>query len=550
MQQKSWLSGGGLVPRRRLGDVATMRSLQCFAVLVVVLCMASLAFDRIETEYQLLRTTARTEQVGYAAESRSYINEDRSGTSWNVPLKDTLDVQISFRFHSPDDVPYPTKFLSVHGNTCPLGTLPPSLSGRSVLNFTTTISTGDLNIMFVGDSIAQQFAQGFYSSALEDEKVGGHVIARAFYNDGHVLSIDGRYFSKSGLHVCSSIVAPTRGGGSASYFRVLELMSNKTEVRSNVNCKREKTWSRQEAKRLANYTYVYPATSTENKLVKKETNKNNGSTTWMQSEPPDAKNRTSVNINGVDVAVLRPQHGWMKLDEITRDRLIEQVELMHEVFGARVVVISTLPLNNNVITKDDWERVIQINGFIRDIVHDWTPRSEDAVQWILVQEFANLTNQMLWHNAIHIGYNTSLPDFSFPGWESAGSDIFLHRHKALKEIRFEPSIPMVCAHHIDQPFTTKDEPAGPCLFNRISRDGMHWCVESLGPRYSASIACLTGCVYNGNIYNGNKKITFDRSTSLKLRQCEQECNERLMTVSPVNPEWISSMELSLYSRIT
>ena len=375
--------------RQRLGDVAT-RSLHCLSFLVTaafVLCMASIG--RIETE----RTAARTDKSGHAAESRSYINEDRSGSSWygahRFPPND-LGVRMSFRFHSPDEVAYPTKFLSVRGYTCPAGSLPPSM-GRAVLNFTTTIST-DLNIMFVGDSIAQQFAQGFYSSAYE--KVGGHVIARAFYNDGNVLDIGGRYFSRSGLHVCSSIVAPTRGGGSASYFRVLELMSNMTEVNGYVNCKREKTWSRQEAGRLANYTYVYPATSTENKLMKKETNKNNGSTTWMQSAPPDATNRSSANIDGVDVAVLRPQHGWMKLDEITRDRVIEQVELLREVFGARVVVITTLPLNNNVITRDDWERVIQINGLIREIANDWTPRSVDSVQWVLVQEFANLTNQV------------------------------------------------------------------------------------------------------------------------------------------------------------
>ena len=151
--------------------------------------------------------------------------------------------------------------------------------------------------------------------------------------------------------------------------------------------------------------------------------------------------------------------------------------------------------------------------------------------------------------------------------------MFLHRYKGQKKIQFEPSIPMVCAHKMDQPFTTKNETAEPCLFNRISRDGMvrlsptmllgpsfgidtfslanpsptwkHWCVESLGPRYSASIACLTGCVYNSN-----KRIKFDQSTSLRLRQCEQECNERLMSVSPVNPEWISSTGLTLYSQVT
>ena len=121
---------------------------------------------------------------------RHYIRTDTEGTAWvesHAPRNQTTinntsstirnrDVRISFRLHDPDDVPYPTKFLSVHGYMCPsygAGPLPQSMSGRTVLNFTTTIST-DLNILFIGDSISQQFAQGFYASVLGEENVGSH----------------------------------------------------------------------------------------------------------------------------------------------------------------------------------------------------------------------------------------------------------------------------------------------------------------------------------------------------------------------------------------
>ena len=122
---------------------------------------------------------------------RHYIRTDTEGTAWvesHVPRNQTTinntlsttnsnrDIRISFRLHDPNDVPYPTKFLSVDGYMCPsfgAGPLPQSMSGRTVLNFTTTIST-DLNILFIGDSISQQFAQGFYASVLGEDNVGSH----------------------------------------------------------------------------------------------------------------------------------------------------------------------------------------------------------------------------------------------------------------------------------------------------------------------------------------------------------------------------------------
>jgi hypothetical protein len=93
-----------------------------------------------------------------------------------------------------------------------------------------------------------------------------------------------------------------------------------------------------------------------------------------------------------------------------------------------------------------------------------------------------------------------------------------------------PSIPMVCAYHIEQPFSTQNETAGDCFFNRISRDGMHWCVETLEARYAASIACLLGCVYNGD----------EPQNIAELRQCEQECNDQFMSLIPVDDSWIGS----------
>ncbi|KAL7531048.1 hypothetical protein ACHAXR_007926 [Thalassiosira sp. AJA248-18] len=458
------------------------------------------------------------------------IRTDNRGSYWtesHSPRNQSInrDVRISFRLHDPDEVPYPRNFLSVHGYMCFGGSLPSSISERSVLNFTTTIST-DLNILFIGDSISQQFAQGFYSSLLGEAYMGSHVITRSFIN--------GQHFPSSGLHVCSSIVAPTRGGGASAYWRVLELMSNRTEAPWYVNCKKEKGWLLQDGKKLSRHRFPYPPIEAKNDLVKVNTSKNNGATTWYRTQLNYNESQQQLyQVGGFDCCVLRLQHGWMELHEITRERIVDEIELCNKVVGAKSVIISTLPLNNNILTVSDWESLININQIIRDIARTWNPPSpgNDGIQWVLVQEFGNFTNQILWWNAHHIGYNITIPDFTKnDGWEKKGAEFLLHRYQGIKSMKLAPSIPMVCAHHIEQPFSTKNKTAGQCFFNKISRDGMHWCIEALGSRFSANIACLLGCVYNGK----------EPQNTGELRKCEQECNDQFMSLIPVDQSWIGT----------
>jgi len=376
----------------------------------------------------------KSETESYNASTRNKIRQscirtDTDGSSWtesHSPRNQSImnkDVRISFRLHDPSDVPYPSKFLSVHGYICPdlMGNpLPSSISGRTVLNFTTTIST-DLNILFVGDSIAQQFAQGFYASVLGEENVRSHVITRSFINGRDIET------TNSGLHVCSSLVAPTRGGGVSAYWRVLELMSKRTEALAYVNCKREKGWLGQDGKKLSRKRYTYPSSGGEaNPLVKENTTKNNGATTFYQSQINyNESQQQFYQVGGFDCCVLRLQHGWMELHEITRDRIVEEIELCNTVVGATTVIVSTLPLNNNVLTPSDWEGIIAINEIIRDIARSWKPPSPEdgGVQWVLVQEFGNFTNQILWQNAhvsLFVAYTCICLLYATPG-----SNIFL-----------------------------------------------------------------------------------------------------------------------------
>jgi hypothetical protein len=201
-----------------------------------------------------------------------------------------------------------------------------------------------------------------------------------------------------------------------------------------------------------------------------------------------------------------------------------------------------------------------INTMIRDIAHNWD--GESGVKCVLVQDLASFTNEILWMNAKHLGYNVSFSslnhssDESNKQWESEGP-FFLLQRLEMTQWKFNPSIPMVCdtppicdprvvllpngtAFTIDN-LCVMNISADPfqCFFNRFSRDGMHWCMETIGPRFSASVACLLGCIYNGDV--GNQP-----DVSNDVRRCEMECNQRFMSLLPVDDTWLDQ-DTAVYS---
>ena len=444
-------------------------------------------------------------------------------------------IRISFRLHNQLDEGLPTKFLSVKPYMCGSNKapLPTSLSQTTILNFTTTIST-NLKIVHVGDSLSQQFVQGFDATLLGNSyEYNRNVLAEYFY--------EGKVYS----HNCLSVAAPTRGGGVSSYWRITDLLSN-TNRRKEARCAKEELqlkqrigWSNIQSIQLVDHTYTLDL---DESIVKGILD-----TRVPQPMPKPIE----LTVGRYDVAVLRIPHGWIDIVDITKKRIIEAINLTHDNLGVETVVITTLPLNNNVLTSDDWEGIYKINKIIRDVAMNWesirqssssSEKKKRGVKYILVQEFGQFTNEILWKSAQHLGiYNniTSLDSDKKQsnGWELSGTSFLLDRLPLAKR-KWPPSIPMVCA----QP-PGVDEKSNACIRNRISSDGIHWCIETLGTRYSASIACLLGCVYNGD----EKGKTEMKNDDTDLRQCEHECNEQFMSIKPVEESWIGN-GMTLFSQ--
>ena len=485
--------------------------------------------------------------------------------------------RISYRLHSPNDIGTPSQFLSCPGYTCPIeiSSLPPVVSRSTVFNFTTTVTT-DLKLLFVGDSIVQQFAQNFYSSVLLHRgenatkqsrdyiwggKDGRHAILRSFIN--------GREPLLSGLHVCSSISAPVHGGGAVGYYRLLDLPNKKGE-KDYVYCKNEPGWSKTDVDELLNYELRRYSDHEARPLVRANStlDHDTAQTTWYKSQDSGTVDNAMGTVGKFNAVVLRPPGpGWMKIHEITRERILESIELLHQLFHVDTIILSTLMFNNNVKTLDDWTAMIAVNEMIRDIAHTWGGNTS-GVKFVLVQDLSAFTNEILWMNAEHLGYNISsraeIGSRSMQR-EVDGSEFLLHRLD-MKDWKFNPSIPMVCnTPPICTPRVTllpngtsfthdnlclMNVTADPsqCFFNRFSRDGMHWCMETIGPRFSASVACLLGCAYNGDTNDKFDKASDDRKGSImsSVQRCEMECNRRYMSLMPVEEKF--DRRTSFYSR--
>lgn len=241
--------------------------------------------------------------------------------------------------------------------------------------------------------------------------------------------------------------------------------------------------------------------------------------------------KRNATIGSFDVVTLRVMHGWMKTEEITPDRLLEAIHLASELFGVECVILQTIPFTNNVKTAQDMNEINKLNDVVRNIAHTWNPvNSTLPLKNVLVQEFGQYYNHIIWSNGRHLGYNVSRPLGANPLiFQSEGPDFLYDRLKDGKQ--WSPSIAMVCSD-MNSLGSKRDK----CNRNYLFSDGMHVCPESMASRYAASLACLMGCVYNSD----------QVQNKVNLRSCEKECNELFMSVMPVHGSWVDD-EVTLAS---
>lgn len=220
-------------------------------------------------------------------------------------------------------------------------------------------------------------------------------------------------------HDGGTITAPTRGGGVSAMWRMTGLLSKSKKGRPPAKSAGG-GWSDLEIDRLLRYVY-------------------------SDSDGKDEQQAKHTAIERFDVVVFRVMHGWMLIDEITHERLVEAIELANELLGATTVILMTIPFTNNVKTVEEMQKAEVINEDIREIAKSWHLRNETTgVKHVLVQEYGNYYNHIIWTNARHLGYNVSSPLSASQFLFDMEGPHFLY-DRLNDGGPWSPSIPMVCS---------------------------------------------------------------------------------------------------------
>lgn len=225
---------------------------------------------------------------------------------------------------------------------------------------------------------------------------------------------------------------------------------------------------------------------------------------WVRKDVQKLLNHTIRNetIGSFDVVVFRIPHGWIDLSNITEAKLSETVELANELFGVQHVIFMSLPFVNNIMTAQDLQELHETNTMIKE----FAKKKHSAVNTIMVLDFGHLGNALIEWNGQLLGFNVNdNTDYLFERLSCCP------KKGAKKGMR--QAIAQVCSQFVEH----GKKKCGPG--NGFSIDGTHWCSESLNGRLNAGTACLIQCLY---------------SDVTNVRACGQDCNDRYMSLRPVD----------------
>lgn len=375
---------------------------------------------------------------------------------------------------------------------------------RHLLNYTTTVST-NLQILFMGDSVGLQFSQAF------DEGVGASAETRALL----------RQYAKQmeGL----TIAGPVRGGGLVASWRITGMLLRKGENRALPHAFGG-GWTRSDVATLFGHALFQTAshtnaTSTTADTTNRTTTINIGNAT----RNPTATTFTPREQR-FDSMIFRIPHGWIPPNEITAETLSETVQLARELFGVSSIIFVSMPFVNNVLTWQDVKDLERANQELRKFANVYNANNslfadigndEDRVKRVFVLEFGHLMDELMAMNARLMGYDAS--NKAYYTMDRMNN-------------RWNNSIPFFCGQRPETTNTTSTPLPTACRQNLLTFDGIHWCMETIGGRVTAGIACLLACAHNNN--HGTKLLLRQSSSwTTTDTDCERRCNNEFMSLA-------------------
>lgn len=402
---------------------------------------------------------------------------------------------------------------------------------RPYFNFTITNFRSNLNILIMGDSRAIQI-----SDYLQD-------IIRLDYDYDNDVNNDVPD-DEAGLPIPPSepsILKKALGMGRSAYS---------IQVTTHIP-RPARGWHRVDVQKLNDHVRLStaPSATTSSDVAEEEEGR-----TFHVMKANDINNdnnnitnnkNTTKETGGVfDVFIFRiPSPSWIPLEEVSLDALQDTVELAYELFGAQIVIFITMDYNNNVMSREHWDEMKRRNQMVLDFAYNWTVAQKQTktatetnngqttmdvghgVHTVYALDSAKLLDGMLEWNARLIGFDTT-NETTITDSSSIG-DYHYYTDQKLKSIdgrngkvTYMNTVAQMCAEKV--PLESSE-----CIRNAISLDGMHQCMNIVGPRIVAGLACQIQCAYRSSDSSLSSKP--DNGAGKKSWSCAQSCNDRFMS---------------------
>ena len=196
------------------------------------------------------------------------------------------------------------------------------------------------------------------------------------------------------------------------------------------------------------------------------------------------------------------------LSEVSSEDLRDSINQATFHLNATVVIFVTAHVNNNVKTVEEWDDLRRINTVFREFAKDYNSHIEtrppNEVRHVLIADVERYVEKLFRYNAMKLGYNST-------------DDAEIVADKLINPKKPTPNpwkIAMCCSVRV--------QPGGAdCVWNNLFNDGLHLCMNRIGFRIKAALACLIDCVCH------------DNSTNKDIQRCEQACNDRFLSMRPI-----------------
>lgn len=367
-------------------------------------------------------------------------------------------------------------------------------------NFRIQVSTSNLNVLFVGDSVGENMARfwerahDWGSKSNHDQEVIEKYSMEPRRPDQEEIVKDNFYnlprYKQAVLW--ANQLPEESGGGSIGFVRVLKLWKERNRGFTF------KSWEPRIFKRYRE------AHGNADVLVYRT------SWPWIANEP--------VNTRSIG-------DGSDEVGKIKESDYVEVLEMAHKYLRPHTVILVTTPVNNNAL-RDGIVSLRKDNEVIRSFVNNYKPpaRPEDGVQNVLLLDWELLVDDMIRANAEVLGIP---PEKAFSHYITGENSEKLAANK--KKGVYPQLTAMSCSGTPSPGATVDSEFANECpeaKMGRISPDGMHFCGTALGPRTNGGLSCLIQCTIDAN-----DDVNGDSQSSLKA--CQDICNSLYMNMETV-----------------